>query len=353
MLALGGAAQRLPRTLARQPIGDVWNRLLDEMRRLAGGVGLVAAGLVVVVAVVWPRSPLQLGLVVAIVVVSWGLGLVRGTLVGIRQHTGATASFLVESLARGGAVVVIAVAWGRVGPSLALVATGLIPVALTLAWASPRIRRVRAVAVNRPLTTESPRTAPEPSAVRIALAQQLMGRSVLALWAITLGEDQIGFVVVAFAVTELTVNFGRIAQPHVIHQAESGHSRLAPWLGVIAIATLVSAIGGLIVVEPLFGTEYSGAVQVVVPLAIAQGLFAASIVMTGVRYVSDGVGAIRSTQRWMAATAVVTTLIGIGGSAVAVTVAFAAMAGGYAATSALTIRRQLDEAPPRVGEHAA
>ena len=153
--------------------------------------------------------------------------------------------------------------------------------------------------------------------------------------------------------TEVTVNFARIAQPHVIHQAESGHQRAAPWFAVIAVATLASGLGGLLVIAPLFGSDYSDATQVVVPLALAQGLFAATIVTTGLRFVSDREASIRSIQYWMAATVVVTTVVGVSASAALVAVAFAVMALGQAASGAVWLARSTSHDMARVEAHAA
>lgn len=353
VMALGGSSQHLPKMLAILPTEDVWHRVTGRARRLLPGLLLLSVGLAAVAAIVWPDSVFQLGLVVAIVLVAWSLGMVRGTLVGSHQHAGATTSFLFESLVRAGAIVTLVLIWRDVGPSLGLLMTGLIPPLLTLAWVAPRMRDLRAVA-RVPMVSAGVSEGPTgPSPVRIALAQQFMGRSILAVWAITLSGDQVGFIVVAFALTEVTVNFARIAQPHVIHQAESGHQRAAPWLAAIAVATLASGLGGLSVIAPLFGAEYADATRVVVPLALAQGLFAATIVMTGIRFVSDREAAIRSIQYWMAATVVVTTATGLGASAVLVSVAFALMALGQAASGAVWLARSTAHDTTRVEAHAA
>jgi len=353
VVALGGSTQHLPKMLAVRPTEEVWPRVMRQARRLMPGLLLWSVALAAVAAIVWPDSVVQLGLIVAIVITAWSLGMARGMLVGAHQHAGATSSFLFESLVRAGGVVALVLVWHQVGPSLGLLMIGLIPLLVTLAWVTPRMRQLRAVA-RVPITPSRASDEPTgPSPVRIALAQQFMGRSILAAWAITLAADQIGFIVVAFAMTEVTVNFARIAQPHVIHQAESGHGRAAPWLAAIAVATVASGLAGLLVIAPLFGSEYAAATQIVVPLAIAQGLFAATIVMTGIRFVSDRDAAIRSIQYWMAATVVVTTVIGVGAGAAPVAVAFALMAFGQAASGARWLAGATRHDMAREEAHAA
>jgi len=326
VVALGGIPQQLPRQLALADRHRVWQIVVSAVRRvrLAALCTLVLAG--AVAGVFLAESWAQVGLLVAVIALWWMLGVARAALVGVGEHTRATGTYLHESFSRVAMIVLLVATIGDVGVTEGLVFVGGVPALIALVVVLPELARLRSASdCDAVETLTEPR---EPSSVTMSVAQQFMGRSVLAVWALTLVDSEIGLLVVGFAVTEMMVNFARVAQPHIIHQAETGRADPLPWIAVLCVATLLSIVGGVLVVPPLFGDAYAAAVDVVVPLAVAQGAFAATVVLSSVRFVSDQRATIRTTQSWQLATVVVTVAVGAIGTATSVANTFALFAIG-------------------------
>ena len=111
-----------------------------------------------------------------------------------------------------------------------------------------------------------------------------MGRSVLAIWALGLAPADVGYLAVAFAPAEPTVNLARTAQPAVIEMSARSRRQLATLIKAIGVLGVVGTTLGFVLIVPLFGEEYAPARGFLVAIGISQIGYAICVALVGRRY---------------------------------------------------------------------
>ena len=281
-IGLGGAQQALARGLGGRAPGRRWFDIIAVARRTSTTMTLAAIG-----ALVWVLGAVTNDIVfAATVAMSVVFSVVGGVMRSILHAMG---SHELSNYATGGEsalrLALIFGAWAtvsHVSPAAGLLLVITLPAIVTLLVSAPTISRIRSERSDE-LAHAEPLDTPR-SGLLLELTQQLMGRSVLAFWALGLQPSDLGYLTVAFAPTEPTMNIARVAQPAVIETSTRSKNLVTTLIRLIIAVAVAGIVAGFLLVVPLFGADYSGALTFLVPIGIAQAGYAACVTLVGRRY---------------------------------------------------------------------